>query len=270
METRTIETTSFDADRPPLYSIRWAAVLAGLAVGLGVHLLLLLIGVSAGLVVFGAGEGTDAGNASLAAAIWNSISLLMAAVTGGYVAARASGLRRTADGVLHAVASWGASMLCYAALAGLVAGSVAGSTLAGAFGMAGTTSGIATAQNAESSISELLSGLERGDRAGSVILLRERFGLTPEEAERLADRALGMLGSAGGVESDIDLRDAAQAASTTSAWLSLIILLSLAAGAGGGLIGARGSLKRSRPGHYREHRVIHTHVPPGQGLPTVS
>lgn len=266
METRTIETSSLDIDRPPLYSIRWAAVFAGLAVGLGLHLVLLLIGIAAGLVVVGLGDLPDGGEVSLTvAAVWNSIILLIAALAGGYVAARASGLRRSADGVLHAVAAWGASMLCYA----LIAGSVAGSTLAGSFGMVATSADVAAAQSTESSMSELLMGLERGDRAGSIALLRDHFGLTGEQAERIADRALAMLGGAGSAESGTNLNDAAQVASVTSAWLSLIILLSLAAGAGGGLIGARGSLKRSRPGHYREHRVVHTHTPPAQGLPTV-
>lgn len=264
METRTIETSTLDADRPPLYSIRWAAVFAGLAVGLGLHLVLLLIGIAAGLVVVGLGDQADGGEVSITiAAVWNSIILLVAALSGGYVAARASGLRRSADGVLHAVAAWGASMLCYA----LIAGSVAGSTLAGTFGMAPTPASVATGQSTESSMSELLTGLERGDRAGSVALLRDRFGLTAEQAERVADRALAMLGGAGSPESDTNLSDAAQVASVTSAWLSLIILLSLAAGAGGGLIGARGSLKRSRPGHYREHHVVRTHTSPGQDMP---
>lgn len=255
METRTVDTTNYDYDAtPPLFGIRWAAVIAGLAVGLGVHLLLLLIGAAAGFAVYGGGERPDGESVSFAAAIWNSISLLIAAVIGGYVAARASGLRRNADGVLHAVASWGASMLCYAVLTG----TVAGNALTGAFGMAAASAGVISSQTSESSMSELLAGLERGDRAASVRMLRERFGLPSEQAERLADRALAMTGGTGNsTEANANLNDAAQAASATSAWLSLVILLSLAAGAGGGLIGARGSLKRSRPGHHRE-RVVST------------
>lgn len=263
METRTVETTSFDADSFRLCGIRWAAVLAGLAVGLGVHMLLMLIGAAAGLAVYGAGVFPDGRTVPLAAALWSSISLLVTAAIGGYVAARTSGLRRTADGVMHAIAAWGASVLFYALLTGVVAGS----TPAGAFGMAAVSTGITTTQSAETSMSELLVELERGDRDASVRLLRERFNLTPEQAERVADRGLSMFRTPGGSGSDANLSNAAQAASATSAWLSLIILLSLLAGAGGGMLGARGSLKRSRPGagHYREHHVIHT---PDHGIPT--
>jgi len=261
METRTLSTSRLDADSPPLYGIRWAAVLAGLAVGLGMHLLLLLIGAAAGFAVYGTGEHPGSDSISLAAALWNSISLLVATTIGGYVAARASGLRRTADGVLHAVASWGASMLCNA----LLAGSVAGNTLTGAFGMAATSAGFAVSQNSESSMNALLSRLERGDRVGAIRLLRERFGLTLDQASSITDRAISMFGAAGnnGLAYP-NPNDTSPATSATSAWLSLVIVLSLAAGAGGGLIGSRASLKRSRPGHYR---AIGSRSP-DRGIPT--
>lgn len=67
VETRTIErtlqTSGFETDSAPLYSIRWAAVIAGLAVGLGAHLVLLLLGI-AGL---GCGR-PDGSSLSIAAA----------------------------------------------------------------------------------------------------------------------------------------------------------------------------------------------------------
>lgn len=265
--TRTLETSNYEADTESfrLCSIRWAAVIAGLAVGLGVHMLLLLIGAAAGLGVYGVGASPDGTTVSVAAAVWNSISLLVTAAIGGFVAARASGLRRIADGVLHAVASWGASMLFYAFLTSMVAGAA----LTGAVGMAAVSTGITASQNSEASIGELLGVLERGDRAASVRLLRERFNLTSEQAERVADRGLGMFGRPGerGTTANANLADAAKTGAATSAWLSVIILLSLAAGAGGGIIGARGSLKRSRPGHFREHHALHGQTP-GRGIPT--
>jgi len=240
METRTIDTDFIH----PLYGIRWAAVLAGLAVGLGVHLLLLLIGAAVGPAVYGVGERPDGGSIALTAVIWDSISLLSAAVVGGYVAARGSGLRRRADGVLHAVTAWGAAMLCYA----LLTGSVVVSTLSGVLGTAAVSAGVVTVEPSESSMSELMARLERGDRAGSVRMLRERFGLSSEQAERAVDRALALVGSSAPAA---NFNDAAQAVSATSTWLSLVIFMSLAGGAGGGLIGAHGSFKRSRPGYRR-------------------
>jgi hypothetical protein len=255
METRTLETSSFDSAGAPLSGIRWAAVFAGLAVGLGVQLLLMLIGVAFGFAVYGAGGRPEGASLSVAAATWNTISLLIAALIGGFVAARASGLRRSVDGMLHGVVAWGAAMLFFA----IVTGSLTGGAVSGLLGL--TTPPTASAGADVSTMGDLLSGLERGDRSATVTVLRDRFGLSQAQAEQIADRALAMTagpGVAPPAASD-DLNDAALTASAASAWLSVMILLSLAAGAGGGLLGARGARKRALPGHgHGEPRTVHT------------
>ena len=53
----------------------------------------------------------------LAAGVWNTLSMLAGALVGGYVAARASALRRIADGMLHGTVAWGATTLVFAAIA---------------------------------------------------------------------------------------------------------------------------------------------------------
>ena len=90
--------------------ISWSAVIAGLAVGVALQLLLLLAGVAVGGLVVEPGSNT-AQQMSASAAIWSGVSMLIAAFVGGYVASRSSGLRRKGDGVLHGVVSWAASTL---------------------------------------------------------------------------------------------------------------------------------------------------------------
>src|ERR1044072_4161504 len=103
-------------DRTRLAPISWPAVFASLAVGISVMLLLTLAGVAVGLTAVD--PGADSPRAiTIGAATWQTISMLVAAIVGGYVAARLSGLRRTADGVLHGAVSWGATTVLYAALA---------------------------------------------------------------------------------------------------------------------------------------------------------
>lgn len=269
METRTIErtveTSGYEADSAPLYSIRWAAVIAGVAVGLGVHLVLLLAGLAAGLAVFGSGERPDGSSLSLAAAIWNSVSLLIAAAVGGYIAARSCGLRRTADGVLHAVASWGASMVCYVFLVS----ALTGTTVAGLFGVttAAARINLGTSASSNATISDLLGAVERGDRASAVRMMRERFGLSSDEAERATDRALAMAGSGRGSTGvpGQTVNDAAKTASAASAWISLVILLSLAAGAGGGVFGTHGTRNRTTASYRRNRQVMRHRT---DGLPS--
>lgn len=248
METRSVEIATFESSGMHLDGIHWSAVFAGLVVGLGMQLLLMLIGIAAGFAVYGTGGRPDGSSLPLAAALWNTCTLVIAALLGGYVAARSSGLRRSVDGMLHGAVAWGAAMLCFAFLTG----SVTGSALSSAFGIAASTTINARGTDGPDSatIGELLASIERGDRAAAIDIMRDRFGLDQEQATRATDRALAMTGRAGAAASG-EVHDAAQTASAASAWLSGMILLSLLGGAGGGLLGARGARKRTLPARYR-------------------
>src|SRR5215218_5255047 len=117
-------------DRARLSPVSWPAIFASLAVGISVMLLLTLAGVAVGVSVVD--TGTDSPRAiTMGAAAWQTISMLIAAVVGGFVAARLSGLRRTGDGVLHGAVSWGATTVLYAALATTALGTLT----AGMFGL---------------------------------------------------------------------------------------------------------------------------------------
>ena len=259
-ETRTTEAPGIDIERKPLCSIRWSAIFAGLAVGLGVHLLLMLIGMAAGFAVLGAGERPEGEAFSIGAAVWNTVSMLLSALVGGYVASRSSGLRRTSDGMLHGVVAWGATVMAFA----LITGSVAGNALGGLFGIASTTAATTASQAAATGtapdlgVTELFSSIQRGDRAETVRIMQERFGMMPEQANRAADQAATMFGrgpaTAPGTVSPT-VTDTAQAATAASVWLSAAILLSLLAAAGGGLMGAHGTQRRAIPHLLRRHHV---------------
>ncbi len=264
METKIVETHGTDSESVPLYSIRWGAIFASLVVGIGVEILLMMVGVAAGFAVYGSGARPDGGTLPVAALAWNGGAMIIAAIVGGYVAGRASGLRRTVDGMLHGLVSWGAALLCFI----VVTGSLTGSVVTGVFGMAGT--GMEVARASDSAVSELLAGLERGDREATMRSLRDGFGLTQEQAASAADRAMAMSGRGGEgtpsspnaastatTPSSADLTQAAKVASTASAWLSLMVLLSLIAGAGGGLIGARGARQRALPGRHADRLYRH-------------
>ena len=265
METKIVESVGVESEGIPLYSIRWAAIFASLAVGMGVQILLMLAGVAAGFAVYGAGSRPDGTTMSIAALVWNGIAMFVGAWVGGYVAARASGLRRNVDGMLHGVVSWGASLLFFV----LLTGTLTGSAVTSVFSLAGPVASL-TRGTDSTTMSELLSGLERGDRNAAVGVLRDRFGLTEEQAASAADRALAMTGRGGAAATNPpgpDSEDAAKAASAATAGLSVMILLSLIAGAGGGLVGAHGARKRALPGRHAEQRV-YRHTTTSGRVPT--
>jgi uncharacterized membrane protein YjfL (UPF0719 family) len=128
----------------PGLALRWGAVLAGMAVGISLHLVLNLAGAALGLAVY---ERADAnGGMPLTVAAWSAVAMLAGALVGGYVAARASGLRRIADGALHGAVAWGATTLAFALIAFTTAGALAGG-LFGAIADNARPAGVAAAEN---------------------------------------------------------------------------------------------------------------------------
>ena len=107
-------------------SIRWGAVLAGVAVGISVQLVLTLLGIASGLSMARVSVGEAPG---IGALIWAGLSMLISALVGAYVAGRMSGLKRKTDGMLHGVVSWAVTMLLFVVLAT----SAGGSLLSGLF-----------------------------------------------------------------------------------------------------------------------------------------
>ena len=138
-------------------------------------LLLTLAGVAVGVSVVE--PGADSPRAiTIGAATWQTISMLVAAIVGGYVAARLSGLRRTADGVLHGAVSWGATTVLYAALATTALGTLT----AGMFGLLAPGNARARASGGDA-VRDRRSRSRRSARSKSI-------GLTAEQARIVVDQ----------------------------------------------------------------------------------
>lgn len=239
----------------PFYNLRWSAVFAGLAVGISANLFLLLLGGAAGLAMFNSSMPVSDQDLLLAASLWNSLSMILAALLGGYVAARAAALRRTADGVLHGAVVWGITVL----LSALLATSAIGATLNGMFAMPP-----GRPVSADAAL-ELELDADGKQRQAVVDVLESRLGLSRAQANHIVNQALILAGQEAEAEvSEEDIADARRtlhAATVAGSWLSSAILLSLLAAIGGGLLGARGT-RRAIVG-------IEPHRPPAsEALPT--
>ncbi|MGE5467927.1 MAG: hypothetical protein ACM3Y9_10935 [Ignavibacteria bacterium] len=247
-------STSF---RIPFLNLRWSGIFAGLSVGIATNLLLLLVGVSIGLGVFDVNKmGSSSNTASIAAVIWNIACMVVAAFVGGYVAARAAGMHRSSDGILHGAVSWGMTMLVSAFLATSAASAAFGSL----FSMGMSSGAPQAAQSAMqggggSAAKEAMSSIQQGDRQAAVDSLRTRLGISADQAGRVVDQALIAAGhpesaSPAGRE---DAEQAAKTAATITSSLSAAVVLSLLAAIGGGLLGARGT--RRSMGHIEKRQV---------------
>jgi hypothetical protein len=216
-------------DRFPLAAISWPAIFASLAVGISVMLLLTLAGVAIGLTTVDGGENTRA--ITIGAAAWQTISMLIAAIVGGYVAARLSGLRRTADGLLHGAVSWGATTVLYAALATTAIGTLT----AGMFGLLAPPPAERTAA---------ASAPSTGDRDQMQRTL-EGMGISSEQSRTIMDRLSAPAASTGALDRQ-QAEQAADAAGTATGWLSVTVLLALILSMVGGAMGAKGSRRINR------------------------
>ena len=219
-------------DRMRLSPISWPAIFASLAVGISVMLLMTLAGVAVGLTTTDP-EAASPRAMTIAAASWQAISMLTAAIVGGYVAARLSGLRRTGDGVLHGAVAWGATTVLYAVLATTAVGALT----AGMFG-------VLTA-NPETREQPAASSSFTGDRDQAQRTL-EGIGLTAEQARIVVDQLAGNASTTQTATATASAEEAADAIGSATAWLAATVLLSLLLSLAGGAMGARGTRRINR------------------------
>ncbi|HYD80443.1 MAG TPA: hypothetical protein VEC06_11595 [Paucimonas sp.] len=247
----TIHATT--ARRSLLPQIRWGAVLAGVAVGVSVHLVLALLGLATGLSTLDVGQGERPG--ATGPLLWAGLSMLIAAFIGGYVTARMSGFKRKSDGVLHGAVSWAVTTLLFATLAT----SIGGSLLSGVFGSVTPAAANAAAQGGTSPVISMLrqqlgvnidmatlQRVQRDVQAGrrdDAISTLSGAGVDRERATTLIDQALIASGSPEqAAPQSRAAADEAVGSVGTAAWLVfLAVALSLAIGVGGGVLGAAGS-----------------------------
>ncbi|RZI40265.1 hypothetical protein EGT07_24610 [Herbaspirillum sp. HC18] len=258
---REAESVNYSSMRRQVFpAIRWGAVLAGVAVGISVQLALTLLGIATGLSTTDVAQGEGVGTGPL---IWAGVSMLVAAFVGGYVAARMSGLKRKADGVLHGAVSWAVTTIMFAVLATSVGGTLvsgvfnnmgqlARATAAGA--NASPLGAIMRAQGARmdtASMNQLQQYLQAGQREQAIRLLATRANIDPDRAASIVDQALIISGSpeAASQQGKQTAENAVQTAGTTAWVVFLAVALALAIGIGGGALGAAGSRRVSWSGN---------------------
>lgn len=264
----------------PVYTVRWPAIFAGVAVGLSIHLVLMLIGIAAGLTALDqVAQGdvrADGRSAATVAAAWNGISMLIAAFIGGYVAARASGLRRTSDGVLHGVVSWAATTL----LTAILATSLFTSAMSGLFSVLRDAAGPAAdaarsaadsprGAQAGAATAEVMGMVREGRRDEAMQLLQGRYGMSPDQARGVVDSMSVASGNAQQV--DPRTRDQARQAAEQAAERGAVaswalvgtILLSLILAMIGGSLGTRAAGRRLNGSKLAARRSVAPGVDPG-------
>ncbi len=241
--------------RPLFPSIRWGAVLAGVAVGISVQLVLTLLGIASGLSMTSVQQGEAPGTGAL---VWAGASMLISAMTGAYVAGRMSGLKRKTDGILHGIVSWAVTTLLFVVLATSAGGSLVSALFSGigqvasAMAQSGASPGGLTAllnrqlgtNVSEASMRTLQQYIASGQRDQAIDYMSSNMGVRRDRASNIVDQALILSGAPeqaspqGRAAADRAIRGASTAAWVVFGAVALSLLLSVIGGALGA-IGAR-------------------------------
>lgn len=198
--------------------ISWGAVFGGVVIALATQLILNLLGVGLGAANFDPASSTSdsAATFSIGAAIWWTLSGILAALAGGYAAGRLAGQPKESSGGWHGLTAWALATLLLFALLTTTIGAVAGGALrflGGVAGGAAQTLGT-TMQVAAPTMSQLadpLASIERAVRDASggndpaalrdaaVSAVRAAMTSDPTQAQEARDRAAQALAKAQGV-----------------------------------------------------------------------
>lgn len=246
--------------RRPLFSaVRWGAIFAGVAAGVSVQLVLTLLGIATGL------SATDIGSAeqgmAVGAMLWAGVSMLIAAFVGGYVAARMSGLKRKADGVLHGLVSWAVTTLLFVTLAASAGGSLLGgifnamgpSVMQASVGNGSPIGALLRSQGANldpNVLQQVQRDIQGGRREDAIRSLSAATGMDPARAATIVDQALIITGSPeqASPQARVNADRAVENAGTTAWALFAAVALALAVAITGGVVGAAGARRTTWAG----------------------
>lgn len=232
-------------------AIRWGAVLAGVAVGISLQLVLTLLGIASGLSLTSISTGEAPGTGAL---IWAGLSMLISALVGAYVAGRMSGLKRKTDGMLHGMVSWAVTTLLFVMLATSAGGSLLSglfsSVTQGASVMSQSGGGITSMLNRQlgtdinpQDMRVLQDHVAAGRRDQAIDYMSSNMGVQRDRASTVVDQALILSGSP--QQASPEGRAAADRAvqgASTAAWTVFgAAAISLALSMLGGALGAMGA-----------------------------
>lgn len=126
-------TAGEDAHTILINRVSWGAIFAGVVVALVVQVLLTMLGVGVGVATLdpGAGDNPAVSTFSIVTGIWYVLSGILAAFSGGYIAARMSGKTVATTGALHGLTTWAFTTLLMLYLLSTAVGGIVGGTFSG-------------------------------------------------------------------------------------------------------------------------------------------
>lgn len=207
--TPTVDVIDDDTHTVVLNRVSWAGALAGAAIALVAQLILNMIGVGVGAATVDptGGGGPAAETFSMSAAIWWTVSGIIAAFLGGYAAGRLSGQPDRTTASWNGLVSWAASTLVIVYLLATAIGGLLGGTMSalGSFGRtafeaAGPMLGSDPFSAIEQQMREQMGpGGAQAARDAAIAAVRAALTGDEAEAQQARERAAQAMANAQGV-----------------------------------------------------------------------
>lgn len=174
--------------------IQWGAIVAGLAIGLAIQMVLTLLGLSIGAWSIDLREVHPAGGIPLATGLWTGMSMVISAFVGGYAASRLSGASSRTVGVYHGAVLWAVTSVVFAwlgttALSFMIGGLF--TTLSGGLQMLGQGVGTAVSTAASKVPAPAMANVTAADirnQIESVLKATEKPELQPGTISKNVDK----------------------------------------------------------------------------------
>jgi len=261
--------------------LSWGAVLGGLVVTLGVYLLLMVLGLAAGLSSVDPANLASAKHAGIGAGIWSVVAPLLALFIGGVVASRTAGIVDRSSGAVHGAVLWSLATIAGVLLVGSAVRGIAGAAMgvtkdaavaAGAAARSGDDVGRALGLDAQTLLGPVNAKLReqgkptvttteieaatkdvlhtslrdgRFDREMFVAAIADNTRLSPADAREIADG----IQARSGTQLDQTARDArarALSAADTTGKALWWVFLAMVLGLGASVIGATAGVSRKQ------------------------
>jgi hypothetical protein len=207
-ENLAYSSASDDAHTILLNKVSWGAIFAGVVVALVTQVLLTMLGAGIGIATLdpGTGDNPAASTFSIAAGIWYTLSGIVAAFVGGYVAARMSGKTLPTTGAFHGLTTWALTTLLVLYFLTSTVGTIVG----GAF------SGIATAVGgvSETVVETAVPIVAEANPLEAIEAQVRATGTDPEALNNAAVSAMRALVMGNEADADAARQNAAQALAT--------------------------------------------------------
>jgi uncharacterized membrane protein YhaH (DUF805 family) len=139
-------TPAEDLRTVAINQISWSAVFAGVAVALIAQLLLNMLGLGLGMATLdpGTADNPNASTFSIGAAVWWTLSGIIAAFLGGWIAGRTAGKPKESTGGWHGLVTWAVTSLIVIYLVSSAVSSVVGGAMSALSGAARTAGNAAS------------------------------------------------------------------------------------------------------------------------------